>query len=159
MKTILALAMLAALAIPAAAEDAAAPTGPVVLTVHGGTSEKAFDLAMLDALPQVTTVTHTPWHEGAQTFTGPLFSSVLDAAGVTGETASVIALNDYSADVPLTDVAQIPVILATHRNGEVMSVRDNGPIFVIYPFDAQPELFNEVYFGRSVWQVKAIDVK
>ena len=26
-------------------------------------------------------------------------------------------------------------------------------------FDLRPELYNDVYFGRSVWQVKAIDIR
>lgn len=156
-----AIAVAALMTLPAAAQTSPAPAGPVILTVTASSSatEASFDLATLDALPQATTVTHTPWHEGQQTFTGPLFSAVLDAAAVTGETASVVALNDYAADIPLSDLAEIPVILATRQNGEVMSIRDNGPIFVIYPFDDRPELFNEVYFGRSVWQVKAIVVK
>ena len=40
-----------------------------------------------------------------------------------------------------------------------MAVREKGPLFVIYPFDADPSLFNEKYFNRSVWQVKAIEVR
>jgi len=39
-----------------------------------------------------------------------------------------------------------------------MSLRDKGPIFVIYPFDKHPELLNEVVFSRSVWQVTEIKV-
>ena len=39
-----------------------------------------------------------------------------------------------------------------------MSVRDKGPIFVIYPFDEAPELYNETYFGRSVWQAVSVEV-
>ena len=39
-----------------------------------------------------------------------------------------------------------------------MSVRDKGPLFVIYPFDEAPELNNETYYGRSAWQVKSIEV-
>lgn len=161
MKSLSVFALAVALALPALAakaEGVVSPDTSVILTVRSAGQIKTFDRAMLDALPQVTTVTHTPWHDGPQSFSGPLFSTVLDAAGVTGETANVIALNDYSAEVPLSDIEQIPVILATHHNGEVMSVRDNGPLFVIYPFDAQPELFNEVYFGRSVWQVSEIEV-
>lgn len=149
-----------ALTVPALAQAPAAPTGPVVLTVTGSNGEQAaFDQGMLDALPQHETITHTPWHDGQQVFSGPLFRTVLEAAGAEGETATVVAINDYAADLPRADIETIPVILATRRNGELMTVRENGPIFVIYPFDAQPELFNEVYFGRSVWQVKAIVVK
>ena len=39
-----------------------------------------------------------------------------------------------------------------------MSIRDKGPIFMIYPFDKNPELYNEKYFSRSVWQIKSIEV-
>lgn len=39
-----------------------------------------------------------------------------------------------------------------------MSVRDKGPLFLIYPFDDNPDLFDEVYFGRSVWQIAQIVV-
>lgn len=151
---------LLALVVPGLAQAPAPPTGTVVLTVTTADgTQVAFDQAMLDALPQQETITRTPWHDGQQVFSGPLFKAVLAAAGAEGETATVVAINDYAADLPRADIETIPVILATRRNGDLMSVRENGPIFVIYPFDAQPELFNEVYFGRSVWQVKAITVK
>ena len=39
-----------------------------------------------------------------------------------------------------------------------MAVRDRGPLFVVYPFDAQPELRNAVYYSRSAWQLKSIEV-
>lgn len=159
-----ALALTIAMALaprPGLAEDA---TGPVILTVSGQVSatnpegRAEFDLAMLDALPQRETVTATPWHEGTHSFTGPTLSSVLEAAGATGGTLRIAALNDYAADMPMEDPQTIPVILATRIDGQEISIRDRGPIFVIYPFDEQPELFNEVYFNRSVWQVKSIEV-
>jgi hypothetical protein len=143
---------------------AEASASPIVLTVSGQVSPSnpegraEFDLAMLDALPQKETVTATPWHDKAHSFTGPTLSSVLDAAGATGDTLRIVALNDYAADMPMEDPQTIPVILATRIDGKEMSVRDRGPIFVIYPFDDQPELFNEVYFNRSVWQVMSIEV-
>ena len=59
----------------------------------------------------------------------------------------------------MEDFANYPVILATRLDGAEMSVRDKGPIFVIYPFDDAPELNNETYFGRSAWQVKSIEVR
>lgn len=164
-----ALAILAVLTVltapPLRAEELAAPVGPVVLTVGGniansnGNDTAQFDLAMLDALSQHTTTTMTPWYDGAQTFSGPLGSAILDAVGATGTTVTVTALNDYSAEIPLSDFVDYPLILATRINDKELSVRDKGPLFVIYPFNAVPELYNEVYFGRSVWQVTAITVK
>jgi hypothetical protein len=142
----------------------AAPTGDVILEISGQvTSSNAdgrveFDLAMLDALPQRETVTATPWHEGKHSFSGPTIASILEAAGATGGTLRIAALNDYAAEMPVDDARTIPVILATRIDGEEISIRDKGPLFVIYPFDEQPDLFNEVYFNRSVWQVNAIEV-
>lgn len=164
-----ALAILAVLTVltapPLRAGELTAPTGPVVLTVGGniansnGNDTAQFDLAMLDALSQHATTTMTPWYDGAQTFSGPLGSAILDAVGATGTTVTVTALNDYSAEIPLSDFVDYPLILATRINDKELSVRDKGPLFVIYPFDAVPKLYNEVYFGRSVWQVTAITVK
>ena len=49
-------------------------------------------------------------------------------------------------------------ILAIKMNGEPMTVRNKGPLFLIYPFDTNPDLYNEKYFNRSVWQIKEIEV-
>lgn len=171
-RTLLALmpaATAAWLAAPArrnahAAGALAAPTGKVVLTVRGkiGVTNRpataAFDLAMLDALPQGRFDGETPWTKGRTEFTGPLGSALLDAVGATGTTLRVSALNDYSADIPVSDFRDHPVILATRRQGAVMAVRDNGPLWVIYPMDKEPALRVESTYTRSVWQVARIDV-
>ena len=162
----LAAAVAAMLLVPqmSLAGSLAAPTGHVILEVSGqvaSTNEDGradFDLAMLDVLPQRETVTATPWHEGKHRFSGPTIASILEAAGATGGTLRIAALNDYATEMPIDDARTIPVILATRIDGEEISIRDKGPLFVIYPFDEQPELFNEVYFNRSVWQVKSIEV-
>jgi hypothetical protein len=70
----------------------------------------------------------------------------------------VVALNDYAAEVPVEDARKFPMVFATHLDGQIMSVRDKGPLFLIYPFDEFPELFKEIYFGRSVWQITHIEV-
>lgn len=142
----------------------AEPEGPVVLTVSGnithtnGPNVARFDRAMLQALERRTTTAKTPWFNETHDFEGPLAAAVLDAVGARGAVMRVIALNDYAADVPVDDVRRLPVVLATHLDGEVMSVRDKGPLFLIYPFDEFPDLFNEIYFGRSVWQITRIEV-
>ena len=46
------------------------------------------------------------------------------------------------------------MILALKRDGEYMTVRA-GPIFIVYPFDSNPDLKVQKYYSRSVWQVAA----
>jgi len=147
------------------AEPLSTPTGAPLLTVTGAITRTnsgdaaVFDLAMLDALPQRTTVTETPWYEGSQSFSGPLLSAILDSVGASGATTlKLVALNDYASDLPASDAKDFPVILASRVNGGLMSVRDKGPLFVIYPFDEHPGIYNEIYFGRSVWQVSRMAV-
>jgi hypothetical protein len=117
-----------------------------------------FDAAMLDALPQRETVTRTPWYDGPQRFSGPLLATLLDTVEAGGTRLRVIAVNDYSAELPLEEVRTLPVILASRHNGAPMSLRDKGPLFVIYPFDEVPGLLNETTLSRSVWQVRAIEI-
>ena len=161
----LGLLALAALGASAQAGTLKPPAGAVVLTVTGKIGETnagasaQFDMGMLEAMPGRVTETETPWTKGRTRFEGPLGAELLDAVGAKGEMLHIVALNDYAVDVPLADFRKWPVILATRKDGQPMAVRDKGPIFVIYPFDADPSLYNETYFARSAWQVKSIEVR
>lgn len=158
-----ALALGYMMATPASALDA--PTGEVILTVkgpnlaHPNVGDTAqFDLGMLEKLAGRSGTMETPWTKGKITFSGPLLKSVLEAAGADGSILKVKALNDYAADVPVEDATKIDTILATRMDGETMSIRDKGPLFLIYPFDIDSSFYNEKYFARSVWQIKEIEV-
>ncbi|WP_181868915.1 hypothetical protein [Yoonia sediminilitoris] len=118
----------------------------------------SFDCAMLEALDQRTTTASTPWFGGAHDFSESLGTALLDAVGASGENLRVVALNDYAAEVPVQGLHDYLVVFATHLDGQQMSVREKGPLFLIYPFDENAELFNEVYFRRSVWQIARIEV-
>ena len=39
-----------------------------------------------------------------------------------------------------------------------ITVREKGPLFMIYPFDSDAALRNPLYYSRAVWQLKSIDV-
>lgn len=149
----------------AGASEIPAPKGQVILTVSGKIAHRnapdgaTFDAAMLEALPKRTTVANTPWYSGKTRFEGPLGAALLDQVGASGTVLKVTALNDYAVEIPVADFRKWPVILATKINDKAISVREKGPIFVIYPFDEEPSLYNELYFGRSAWQVKSIEVR
>ena len=143
----------------------AAPTGPVVLTVGGALrnanrdGRAAFDMAMLEKLPQVSFSTQTPWYPQPRRFTGPLLRDVLAAAGAQGRTIEARALNDYRVQIPLTDSHRYDVIVARLLDDRPMAVRDKGPLFLIYPFDHAPELRNSVFYGRSAWQLTHLELR
>jgi hypothetical protein len=133
-----------------------------VLTVDGAIRKGpsvTFTLAQLDALAQSEIKTKTPWHDGAHSFTGPTLRLVLDTVAATGSNITAHALNDYSADLPSEDADKYGVILATRMDGQLLSVRDKGPIFIIYPYDSDPALQHDVYYTRSVWQVDKLTLK
>lgn len=139
--------------------------GDPVLTVSGAISETnmgntaVFDNALLESLPQYRITTVTPWYEGEKTFEGPLIKDVLAAVKGSGKTLVFTALNDYESTLPMSDLEKYNVILARKIDGKMLSVRDKGPLFVVYPFDANPELKTKSYYSRCAWQVTSMKVE
>ena len=131
-----------------------------VLNVLTPEKSAAFSLEELLAMPQTTVVTKNDYVDAATRFQGPLLSSILELLEIDrSETLKMVALNDFASEVPASDAYDFTVILAVLRDGERMSVRDKGPIWVIYPMDDNPELQDEAYNGRLVWQLKEISVE
>jgi len=88
-----------------------------------------------------------------------LLRDVLKAAGAQGRQLMAFALNDYKTSIPVEDAHRYDVIVARLLNGQSMSVREKGPLFIIYPFDDLPELRTETHYGRSAWQLKTLQVE
>ena len=84
---------------------------------------------------------------------------MLDACGAQGSNVRTITLNDYRIDLPYQDALRFEMIVARLFDDKPMAVRDKGPLFIIYPFDANPELRSTVYYGRSAWQLKMLEVQ
>lgn len=159
-----ALALVSAALLPATTWALDAPKGKVVLTVSGklGETNRAgkavFDMAMLEALPQKTFTTMTPWEKTPVKFTGPLLRDVLAAVKAKGTTLKAVALNDYKIAIPLDDTSKFDMVLAHRMNDQPIPVRTKGPLFVVYPFDSNPALQNAVYYERSIWQLGGLEI-
>jgi hypothetical protein len=132
-------------------------SGKIANTNKDGAAQ--FDRAMLESIGMVSFVTSTPWYKEPVAFEGVPLAKVMEAVGAKGDRLLAVALNDYSAELPMEDVSKYNVILALKRNGEYMPVRDKGPLFIVYPFDTDPELKSQKFYSRSVWQVGRIEVK
>jgi len=153
-------------AVPAAAQSGLpAPAGEVILTVSGDITNMnqgdtaAFDLEILESLPSTTFTTTTIWTEGGQEFTGVELGDLLAAIGAEGGTLVAVAVNDYQIEIPVSDAVENGPIVAYLRNGEPMSVRDKGPLWVVYPFDDNADYRTEVIYSRSIWQLERIEVR
>ncbi len=141
------------------------PQGKPILVISGkirNTNEGAtavFDCGQLEALGMETVVTSNPWYDGRQSFAGVRLDKLMQLVGATGKTVEAVALNDYSIPIPIDDFSRFKVILALKRNGKYMPVRDKGPLFIIYPYDSDPQLQSQTYYARSAWQVDRLTVR
>lgn len=139
--------------------------GEVILTISGITPsdgsqiEVSYDLAALQALPRTNFTTSTMWTEGPQMFDGVLLKDILDINGVTSGTISATAINDYAIEIPVSDAVVDGPIIAYALNGAPMSVRDKGPLWIVYPYDQNADYQSEVVFSRSIWQLNRIVIQ
>lgn len=134
-----------------------------VLSVLGadGVVIEAYTMDELDALEQTTYVTGNAFMDAPAEFSGPRLKLVLTDAGYElseDETVKLTAINGYQVDMPMADALEYDVILATRRDERLMSIREKGPIWIIYPIADHEELEDDRYSGRLVWQLKSIQV-
>lgn len=145
------------------ADTFAPPTGEPILTVTGAITAKntpeglVLDLAQLQALPQHSFTTSTTWTEGKTTFQGVLLKDLITAIGAFGTTIDMTALNDYVIELPASDVKDDGPLLAYLMDGKTMSLRDKGPVWMVFPYDQNPDYRTEETYSRSIWQLLRID--
>jgi hypothetical protein len=102
--------------------------------------------------------TSTIWTEGVHQFTGVLLSDLLGYLGAQGSQIEATAINDYSITIPVSDAVDGGPIVAYLMNGETMSRRDKGPLWIVYPFDSDAKYRTETIYSRSIWQLNKIAV-
>lgn len=139
---------------------AGAPLLVVRNLVEPSHPEARLTAAELRAMPQVTIRTHTEFTDGVVTFVGPLARDVVARVGVgPATTVHAIAANDYSVDFPLEDLFKYDVILAMKMNGKRLTLRDKGPLWIMYPLDDHAELRDPIYNQRLIWQLTTLELK
>jgi len=135
----------------------------VLTLIHsngGSRVEQAFTLADLDALPQTQITTANEFADGKNIYSGPLARDFIALAGETDvDNVTITAINDYIIEIPLSDFLTYDVVLTTRMNGTLLSRRDKGPIWIMYPMDDNPELRNPIINARLVWQTKSMELK
>ncbi|MFK7754309.1 MAG: molybdopterin-dependent oxidoreductase [Sedimentitalea sp.] len=135
-----------------------AQAGDTILTLTHKGQTQTFDRAALEALGTTTIETTTIWTEGTQVFEGVSLARLAREIEAQDGKLLATAINDYTVEIPLSDAVENGPIIAMTLNGAEMSVRDKGPLWVVYPYDADAEYRTEVIYSRSIWQLDRIEV-
>lgn len=182
-RTILATTAAALLSIaspPAAAQQAF--TGPVLLTVTGAVDNQnrgafdpgldkffgfnevefsnaaEFDYDSLAALDMVKVRADFPKGADVHEFEGPLLADVLFAAGATGETVTIQALDGYAVELDAEEAIANGAVVALKRNGAPLTIGGFGPTHVVFPRADREDLAN-MPDDNWVWSIFHIKVE
>jgi hypothetical protein len=175
------VAALGAAALPQLAQAQLAPKaqkGPTVLTVSGliGAGNRgaldpaldqmmakqkikfdkaqAFDFAALAALPAVTIKPTLEYDNKPHTLKGPLLADVLKASGVKLNDKTTVfarAVDGYAAQITAAELSKYRFIVATHMDGQPLSLGGLGPLWVVYDADRFPDMAAKPVAARFAW--------
>lgn len=109
-------------------------------------------------LPSTKFQTTTIWTEGLQTFRGVWLSELLTYLEITKGTLDFSALNEYLIEIPLEEIVPGGPLVAYEWNGAMMSPRDKGPLWVVFPYDSDAKFQTESVYAQSIWQLDRIEV-
>ncbi len=155
--------------------------GPVILTVTGSVANSnrgpldpeydkllafnnvefdramAFDIDALQALHQVEVTTDFPKGGPQVTFSGPALADVLAAAGGSGDTIMIQAIDGYAVEVPADEMLGAGAVVALGRDGKLFGIGDFGPTQVIFPRSEREDLA-DMPDDWWIWQIYHISV-
>ncbi len=115
---------------------------------------QAFDFAALAALPAVTIKPTLEYDSKPHTLKGPLLADVLKAGGVkmTDKTTVFLrAVDGYAAQVTAAEIAKYRFIVATHMDGQPLSLGGLGPLWAVYDADRFPDMAAKPLPARFAW--------
>ena len=138
-----------------------------LMAKHGARFDQAwvFDAAMLARLPAVSIQPTLEYDAKGHKLTGPLLSSVVEAAGIAAGAKVMLALralDGYTVAVSLADAQRYRMLVATHLDGAPMGIGGLGPQWAVYDADRLPDFKDKPLkerFGLCPWGLYHIDVR
>ncbi|MEP6875517.1 MAG: molybdopterin-dependent oxidoreductase [Burkholderiales bacterium] len=138
-----------------------------LMVKHGARFERAFefDSALLAQLPSVSIEPTLEYDARPHKLSGPLLSSVIEAAGVRASAPVILALralDGYTVAISLVDARSYRMIVADKVDGHPMNIGGLGPLWAIYDADRVAAFKDKPLkdrFALCPWGLYAIDVK
>ncbi|AVW91352.1 MULTISPECIES: oxidoreductase [Roseobacteraceae] len=133
----------------------------VLLTISIEGTDERFEITddMLLQLEQQSFQTSSLWTEGSPSYSGPSLTSVLSMVGIHEQNSmTFVGANDYKVDISPALIDDTYPIIANRIDGMPFSLREKGPLWIMYPFDKRKEYQTEPVYGAAVWQLVEIRV-
>ncbi len=129
------------------------------LTITGTPAAHSITLSLaeLRALGRTEIETSTPWTDGIQRFAGITGATFVKAVHARAGNATAIAVNNYQVVIPFDVLDSDSTLIAYERNGRPMTVRDKGPLWIVFPFDADTKFVTETYKSYSIWSLIRVE--
>ena len=135
-----------------------------VLTISGRISgEDDAHMLSLDELgdfPGHVVTTSTIWTEGEQVFRGISGADLAERFAADGVTeVHAVAVNDYEVVIPFDIFSAQTTLIAYERNGSPMSVREKGPLWIVFPYDQDPSFRADSFRSYSIWSLTRVEFR
>jgi hypothetical protein len=124
----------------------------------GNLREITLSIKDLEKFPLVSVRTETQWTDGVLHFRGPLMRDLLNDVGAAGDLIQVNGLDGRSVVIPREDIEKYDVIIACQVDGNYFSVRERGPLWIIYPWSNNPEIQSAAYYDRGIYHLSSLNV-
>lgn len=142
------------------------PSSDPLLTIRGKVNATNADDSILmgrDDIEAVGVVTYTvtdPFEERPIEYTGVLMRDLLDLWQLDDDATSVrlVALNDYHTEVSISELKELPIMLALQSDGKYMTPDYRGPSMIVYPVHNY-EFDLEKVHSNWIWQLIEVEVK
>jgi hypothetical protein len=104
-------------------------------------------------------VTTSPWTVGKTVFRGVLLRDILKSVDADGQIIKASAADGYTVQIPVSDAEKYDVIIAYRMNGKPLEEGVYAPFWIIYPYDSNSTLTNDIYYSRSIWQLSKLVIE
>ncbi|WP_022942330.1 molybdopterin-binding oxidoreductase [Psychromonas hadalis] len=131
----------------------------VLLNIHSVSQSvnEFYTLKQLQKLPQHEIKITIPWTDEEHIYKGPYLEDVFSSAGIEGRWLTLYALDHYQVSFNYQRIKKYNPILGLQIDGELLTIRSKGPIWLILPVNEYKELEAAVYNDYMVWQLIKIN--
>lgn len=128
------------------------------LTIINGTDKLSYSIEELEIMQPTEIETILPW-EGKKNYKGPPMKTLLSKFKNIAS-FECCSLDGYCVNIPYDDILVFDPIIAYKSNNVYMTIRDNGPIMLIYPYsDYHKTLSTPEFQARFIRHLVVVKIK